>query len=129
MKVIPTQTATKLLFSHLHFPKCIFIQTNSLIIVSNVNFKSKTRLFSCSRDCTRFDICLFIQFDYEHTSLEQTWYVFINLSISRLSYEGVDVVEWSRALDVRLSEWCCSVSMVWVQIPSREEQIFDSSKI
>jgi hypothetical protein len=32
------------------------------------------------------------------------------------------VVEWSRALDVRLSEWCCSVSMVWVNIPSREEQ-------
>ena len=53
----------------------------------------------------------------------------INLSIRRLSYEGVDVVEWSRALDVRLSEWCCSVSMVWVQIPSREEQKFDSSKI
>jgi hypothetical protein len=24
------------------------------------------------------------------------------------------VVEWSRALDVRLSEWCCSVLMVWV---------------
>jgi hypothetical protein len=41
----------------------------------------------------------------------------------------VDVVEWSRALDVRLSEWCCSVSMVWVQILSREEQKFDSSKI
>jgi hypothetical protein len=38
-------------------------------------------------------------------------------------------VEWSRALDVRLSEWCCSISMVWVQIPSREEQKFDSSKI
>ena len=38
------------------------------------------------------------------------------------------MVEWSRALDVRrLSEWCCSVSMVWVQIPSREEQEFDSS--
>ena len=39
---------------------------------------------------------------------------------------------WSsglRALDVRLSEWCCSASMVWVQIPSREEQKFDSSKI
>ena len=40
----------------------------------------------------------------------------------------MDVVEWSRALDVRLSEWCCSVTMVWVQIPSREEQKFDSSK-
>jgi hypothetical protein len=39
------------------------------------------------------------------------------------------MVKWSRALDVRLSEWCCSVSMVWVQIPSREEQKFDSSKI
>ena len=29
----------------------------------------------------------------------------------------------------RLSEWCCSVSMVWVKIPSREEQKFDSFKI
>jgi hypothetical protein len=38
------------------------------------------------------------------------------------------VDEWSRALDVRLSECWCSVSMVWVQIPSREEQKFDSSK-
>jgi hypothetical protein len=37
-------------------------------------------------------------------------------------YIYVGVVEWSRALDVRLSEWCCSVSMVWVQILSREEQ-------
>jgi hypothetical protein len=41
----------------------------------------------------------------------------------------VGVVEWSRVLDVRLNEWCCSVSMVWVQIPSREEQKFDGSKI
>jgi hypothetical protein len=31
-------------------------------------------------------------------------------------------------LDVRLSEWCGSVSIVWVQIPSTEEQKFDSSK-
>ena len=69
------------------------------------------------------------------------------------------MVEWSRALDVRLikvitklpnseqsykgkvkthnyinrqnqsttGKRCCSVSMVWVQIPSREEQKFDSS--
>ena len=47
----------------------------------------------------------------------------------KLLFKGVDVVEWSRALDVRLSEWCCSESKVWVQIPSREEQKFDSSKI
>ena len=49
--------------------------------------------------------------------------------IKQTKKQGVDVVEWSRALDVRLSEWCCSVTMVWVQIPSREEQKFDSSKI
>ena len=39
---------------------------------------------------------------------------------------------WSSGLGrwtFRLSEWCCSVSMVWVQIPSREEQKFDSSTI
>jgi hypothetical protein len=47
-------------------------------------------------------------------------------SLHERDIEGVDVVEWSRALDVRLSEWCCSVSMVWVEIPSREEQQFDS---
>jgi hypothetical protein len=41
----------------------------------------------------------------------------------------VGVVEWSMALDVRLSELCCSVTMGWVQTPSREEQKFDSSKI
>jgi hypothetical protein len=23
-----------------------------------------------------------------------------------------DVIKWSRALDIRLSDWCCSVSMV-----------------
>ena len=33
-------------------------------------------------------------------------------TIIEAPFKGVDVVEWSRALDVRLSEWCCSVSMV-----------------
>jgi hypothetical protein len=51
------------------------------------------------------------------------------LDVVYIYIQGVDVVEWSMVLDVRLSEWCCSVSMVWVQIPSREEQKFDSSKI
>ena len=58
--------------------------------------------------------------------------VYIYITVKALFYlymYSVDVVEWSRALDVRLSEWCCSVTMVWVQIPSREEQKFDSSKI
>ena len=38
------------------------------------------------------------------------------------------MVEWSRALDVRLIEWHCSASMVWVQIPSKEEQILTALK-
>ena len=53
----------------------------------------------------------------------------VTLRLLKLHFYGADVVEWSRALDIWLSEWCCSVSMVWVQIPSREEQKFDSSKI
>jgi hypothetical protein len=53
----------------------------------------------------------------------------VTLRLLKLLFYGVNVVEWSRALDVRLSEWCCSVSMVWVQIPSREEQKIDSFKI
>ena len=52
----------------------------------------------------------------------------VTLRLLKLHFYGPDVVEWSRALDIRLSNWCCSVSMVWVQISSREEQKFDSSK-
>jgi hypothetical protein len=36
-----------------------------------------------------------------------------NKTILKLLVKGVDVVEWSRALDVKLSGWCCSVSMVF----------------
>ena len=42
----------------------------------------------------------------------------VTLGLLKLLYLGSGcgrVVEWSRALNVRLSEWCCSVSMVWVQ--------------
>jgi hypothetical protein len=46
----------------------------------------------------------------------------ITLRLLKLLFYEVDVVVRSRALDVRLSEWCCSVSIVWVQIPPREEQ-------
>ena len=58
---------------------------------------------------------------------ERRSYIQVTTSYTSLVY--IYVVEWSRALDVRLSEWYCSVAMVWVQIPSREEQKFDSSKI
>jgi hypothetical protein len=67
------------------------------------------------------------------SELVLVWYIYtrekVTLRLLKLLFQGVDVVEWSRSLDVRLSEWCCSVSMVWVQIPSSEEQKFDSSKI
>jgi hypothetical protein len=35
------------------------------------------------------------------------------------------VAEWSRPLDIRLSDWCCSVSMVWAQnfIPRRTKKL------
>ena len=71
-----------------------------------------------------------------HTLIHMSYVTFIprfalrekvTLRLLKLLLKGVDVVEWYRALDVRLSEWCCSVSMVWVQIPSREEQKFDRS--
>jgi len=41
------------------------------------------------------------------------------LRLLKLHLYGADVVEWSRALDLRQSDLFCSVSMVWVQIPSR----------
>ena len=46
----------------------------------------------------------------------------VTLRILKLQFYGADVVECSRALDIRLSDWCCSVSMVLTEIPSREEQ-------
>jgi len=42
---------------------------------------------------------------------------------------GADVIEWSWALDLRLSDWCCSVSMVWVQISSWKEQKSNSKTV
>jgi len=40
----------------------------------------------------------------------------------------VDVVEWSGALNIRLSDWFCSESMVLTQIPSTEEQNLTAQK-
>ena len=44
-------------------------------------------------------------------------------------FKDTPLILYIYIISVRLSEWCCSVTMVWVQIPSREEQKFDSSKI
>ena len=45
----------------------------------------------------------------------------VTLWLLKLHFYGADVVWWSRALDIKLNDWCCSVSMVWVHIPSRVE--------
>ena len=46
----------------------------------------------------------------------------VTLRLLKLYFYIADVVEWHRTLDISLSDWCYSVSMVWVQIPLREEQ-------
>ena len=46
----------------------------------------------------------------------------VTLRLLKLYFYIADVAEWSRALDLRLSDGCCSVSMMRVQIPSREEK-------
>ena len=51
----------------------------------------------------------------------------VTLRLLKLHFYGADVFEWSRTLDIRLSDWCCSVSIVWVQIPLTEEQTFDNT--
>jgi hypothetical protein len=47
----------------------------------------------------------------------------VTLRRLKLHFYGANVVEWSRALGISLSDWCCSVSMVWAQIPSREQNL------
>ena len=71
-------------------------------LLSNYNIKYTctiyTRLDTCPMHISRF-------------SLREK----VTLRLLKLHFYGADVVVWSRALDERLSEWCCSVSMVWVQ--------------
>ena len=40
----------------------------------------------------------------------------------KLYFYVADVAEWSWPLDMKLRNWCCSVSIVWVRIPSRGNQ-------
>jgi hypothetical protein len=78
-------------------------------LLSNYNIRYVctiyTRLNACLMSISRF------------SSIDK-----VTLRLLKLHFNGVDVVEWSRALDNRLSDWSCSVSMVWAQFPSREEQ-------
>jgi len=51
------------------------------------------------------------------------------IETTNVYFNIVDVAERTWELYIRLSDRCCSTSMVWVQIPSRENTKFVSSKI
>ena len=80
-------------------------------LLSNYNIKYACTIY------TRLDTCFM---SISGCSLRDK----VTLRLLKLHFYGTDVVEWSRALDIMLSDWCYSVSMVWAQIPSREEQIW-----
>jgi hypothetical protein len=85
-------------------------------LLSNYNIKYICTIY------TRLNTCLM---SISRLSLRDK----VTLRLLKLYFYITDVVESSRALDIKLSDLCCSVSMVWVQIPSREEQKFVRSKI
>jgi hypothetical protein len=85
-------------------------------LLSNYNIKYTCTIY------TRLDICIM--------SISRfTLWDKVTLQLLKFHFYGADVVEWCRALAIMQSDWCCSVSMVWAQIPSKEEYKFDSSKI
>ena len=69
-----------------------------------------------------FDLTIFImiillttvyQYLIRETDLHKFYNLFLNpIEHCKYIYIYMCVVEWSRALDIRLSDWCCSVSMV-----------------
>ena len=100
---------------NLHYP-IQYIKNCWVRLLSNYNIKYICTIY------TRLDTCVM---SISKFSLRDN----VTLRLLKLYFYIADVDEWSGTLDIRLSDWCCSVSMVWVQIPSREEHKFDSSKI
>ena len=78
-------------------------------LLSNYNIKYACTIY------TRLDTCFM---SISKFSLRDK----VTLRLLKLHFYGADVVGWSRALDIWLRDWCCSLSMVWAQIPSRKEQ-------
>ena len=102
----------------------LLLTSSYIYTYKHCTWRSATAVKTLVQECCENPSCsLFTNFFYMYQHTDFIWLFKIYIKM------GVDVVEWSRALDVRLSEWCCSVTMVWVQIPSREEQKFDSFKI
>jgi hypothetical protein len=77
-----------------------YIKTNCWVrLLSNYNIK-----YICTIH-TRLDTCLM---SISRFSLRDK----VTRRLLKLHFYGADVVEWSRALDIRLSDWCCSVSIM-----------------
>jgi hypothetical protein len=98
----------------LHYP-IQYIKNCWVRLLPNYNIKYICTIY------TRLDTCLM---SISRLSLRDK----VSLRLLKLHFYGADVVEWPRALDIRLSDWCCGASMVWVQIPSREEQKLTAQK-
>ena len=117
-----------------HLPRCLYnihyflwLDNEFLIILCNILKAYCVRFllnYNIKYTCTiyrRLDTCIM------YISRFSFWDK-VTLRLLKLHFNGADVVEWSRVLDIRLSDWCCSASMVWGQIPSREEHTIHSSK-
>ena len=117
-----------------HLPRCsynihyfLWLDNEFFIILCNILKNCCVRLLSnynIKHTCTiytRLDTCLM---SISRLSFGDK----VTLLLLKLQFYQADVLEWSRALNIKLSDWCCSVSMVWAQIPSREEQNFTAQK-
>ena len=99
----------------------LWLYNEIFIIIYNIITKCWVGLlsnYSIKYACiiyTRLDTCLMYVSRFSLRDKVTLW-------LLRLHFYRAVVVEWSMALDIRLSDWCCSVSMVWAQIPSRKEQ-------
>ena len=88
--------------------ECNIIQKCCVRLLSNYNIKYACTIY------THLDTC------FMSISRFSLWDK-VTLRLLKLHFYA-DVAEWSRALDIRLRDWCCSVSMVWAQIPSWKKQ-------
>jgi hypothetical protein len=87
----------------------IYLKNCWVRLLSNYNIKYASTIY------TRLDTCFM---SISRFSLRDK----VTLRLLKLHFDGADVVGWSRLLDIRLRDWCCSLSMVWAQITSRKEQ-------
>ena len=94
---------------------CNILKNCCVRLLSNYNIKDTCTIY------TRLDTCIM---SISRLSIGDK----VTLLLLKLHFYQAVVLEWSRALDIKVSDWCCSVSTVWAQIPSREEQNLTAPK-